>query len=204
MDHHFASTWRIDNINLGGATITGASLTFTSIANWDNTANMLFIHLLDTAKNPGVSSFADATGVPVPSNQIIDNFASPMIASNPLVASGTGNTFLASRSFTMTPITYTYNFTAAQLVALQAYMANGGNIAFGLDPDCHYFNQGIKFSFNVPEAGSSVSLLGLALVWSWASSTQVLFGRTDQGARQPSRAINRYTFVGRTRRLGVR
>jgi hypothetical protein len=33
LDHHSAYSWRIDNINLGGATITGASLTFTNIAN---------------------------------------------------------------------------------------------------------------------------------------------------------------------------
>ena len=28
VDHHKAYTWRIDNIRLGGQTITGASLTF--------------------------------------------------------------------------------------------------------------------------------------------------------------------------------
>ena len=147
---------------------------------------MLFIHLLDTAKNSGVSSFADATGVPVPSKQIIDNFAAPMIVSNPLVASGTGNTFLTSRSFSRTPITYTHNFTAAQLVALDAYIANGGNIAFGLDPD--YFNEGSKFSFNIPEAGSTVSLLGLALVG------LALVRRNSYLAEQTRAAANR---VGR-------
>jgi hypothetical protein len=34
-----------------------------------------------------------------------------MIASKPLVATCTGNTFLTSRSFSRTPITYTYIFT---------------------------------------------------------------------------------------------
>jgi hypothetical protein len=165
LDHHSAYTWRIDNLNLGGATITGASLTFTKIANWDNNANRLFIHLLDTAKFSGVRSFIDAAGVPV--TNIADNFAGSLLASNPLVASGTGNTLLTSRSFSMTPTTFIYNFSAAQLMALQGYIANGNNLAFGFDPDCHYFNQGIKFAFatlSVPEGGSTVALLGLAFV----------------------------------------
>jgi hypothetical protein len=164
LDHHSAYTWRIDNINLGGATITGASLTFTNIANWDTNPNILFIHLFDTAKNPGVSSFLDAIGVPVPVNQMADNFAGTLLNSNPLIAAGTANTFLTSRSFTMTPITYTYNFTAAQLVALQSYIANGGNIAFGLDPDCHFFNDGVKFTMSVPDGGTTAALLGLTMV----------------------------------------
>jgi hypothetical protein len=164
LDHHSAYTWRIDNINLGGATLSGASLTFTNIANWDLNPNMLFIHLFDTAKYSGVTSFTDATGVPVSVSQIADNFASPLLASNPLIASGTGNTFLTSKSFTMTPTTFTYTFTAAQLLALQSYIANGGNIAFGLDPDCHFFNDGVTFTMTVPDGGPTALLLGLSLI----------------------------------------
>jgi len=51
LDHHRAYTWRIDGFNLAGKTITGAKLTFTNISNWDRNANMLFVHLLDTARN---------------------------------------------------------------------------------------------------------------------------------------------------------
>lgn len=164
LDHHSAYTWRINNINIGGATITGASLTFKNIANWDANPNMLFMHLFDTAKYSGVSSFLDATGVPVPANQIADNFASPLLASNPLIAAGTANTFLTGKSFTMTPTTFTYNFTGAQLLALQAYIANGHDIAFGLDPDCHFFNDGVTFTMNVPEGGTTAVLLAVTMV----------------------------------------
>ena len=139
LDHHSAYTWRIDNINLAGAAITGATLTFKNIANWDANPNILFMHLFDTAKNSGVASFPDATGAPVPANQMADNFASPLLASNPLIASGTANTFLTSKSFTMTPTTFTYTFTPAQLAALQSYITNGKNIAFGLDPGLPLF-----------------------------------------------------------------
>ncbi len=143
LDHHKAYTWRVDNINLAGQKVTGATLTFTQISNWDTNPNMLFIHLLDSARFANAASFNDATGTPVVSSQIQDNFAGTLYSQNPLVDSGTGNTLLTSRSFTTTPITYVYTFTAAQVQALTAYIANGNNVALGFDPDCHFWNNGI-------------------------------------------------------------
>ena len=143
LDHHKAYTWRIDNINLAGQNVTGATLTFTQISNWDTNPNMLFMHMLDSARFAGVGSFTDATGTPVPWSQIQDNFDGALYNSNPLVNPGTANTLLTSRSFTTTPITYVYTFTAAQVQALSAYIANGNNVAFGFDPDCHFWNNGI-------------------------------------------------------------
>jgi hypothetical protein len=162
LDHHRAYTWRIDDVNLKGKTIMGATLTISSISNWDRNANMLFIHLLDTAKAAGISSFVDATGTPVPSSQILDNFAGSRYASNPLVNPGTGNTFLTSQSFTTNPTTFVYNFTAEQLQTLSAYFLSGNDVAFGLDPDCHFWNDGIKFTVTtcdtVPEPTTMVLL----------------------------------------------
>lgn len=163
LDHHDAYTWRIDNVNLGGQTITGATLTFNNIRNWDANPNMLFIHLLDTARSGGVASFTDDPG----DNVTADNFAGSLFNSNPLVALGTGNTLLTQRSFTTTATTFTYTFTAAQLQALNAYFQNGNNIAFGFDPDCHYWNNGISFNFQttpttVPEP-ATMALLATGL-----------------------------------------
>jgi hypothetical protein len=167
LDHHRAYTWRINNVNLAGQTITGAKLTFTNISNWDSNANMLFVHLLDTARNSGVASFVDASGSPVLPSDIQDNFAGSLFNSNPLVAGGTGNTFLFARSFTTTPTTFVYNFTAAQLQTLSAYFLSGNNIAFGLDPDCHFWNNGIQFEIttrdnSVPEP-TTMALLGTGI-----------------------------------------
>jgi PEP-CTERM motif-containing protein len=167
LDHHQAYTWRIDNVDLAGKTITGATLTFTNISNWDTNPNMLFIHLLDSAKYAGVKSFTDASGAPVPATQIADNFAGALYNSNPLVNAGTANTLLTARSFTTTPTTFVYNFTAEQLQVLSLYFQNSNNIAFGFDPDCHYWNNGITFSFttapaSVPEP-TTLALLGSGL-----------------------------------------
>jgi hypothetical protein len=167
LDHHDAYTWRVGGVNLAGQTITGATLTIRNISNWDSNANRLFIHLLDTARNAGVGSFQDAPSTQTPVTDINDDFAGTRYLNNPLVGSGTANTFLTSQSFTTTARTYVYTFTADQLSVLSAYFMNGGDIAFGLDPDCHFWNDGIVFSFTTkptatPEPTTMV-LLGTGL-----------------------------------------
>lgn len=159
LDHHKAYTWRIDNVDLKGKRITGAELTFTNISNWDRNPNMLFIHLLDTANRSGIRAFEDATGSPVPLNQIVDNFDGSLFNSNPLVTPGIGNTFLTSRSFTTVPSTFVYNFTADQLRVLSTYFQNGNNIAFGFDPDCHFWNNGIRFELTTAETPEPTTMV---------------------------------------------
>jgi hypothetical protein len=168
LDHHNAYTWQISNVNLpAGQTITGATITFHNIRNWDSNANMLFVHLLDSARNPVVGSFVDASGSPVPSSQIADNFAGSLYGSNPLVNPGTANTFLGQHSFGTTGTDWTITFNSAQLAALTAYLQNGNNLAFGFDPDCHFWNNGITFTFTTTPTGvpepTTMLLLGSGL-----------------------------------------
>lgn len=176
LDHHSVYTWRIDNINLDGGTITGASLSFANIANWDSNVNVLHMWLLDTARAGGVSSFIDDPTNTIPVTDLTDDFRSTRFHSDPnwLVANGTAQTFLADQSFTTTPGTYTLNFNAAQLDSLRQYIANGNNVALGIDPDCHFFNDGVTFSMNVtpvPELNSLFPLVGL---FAAVSSTHIL------------------------------
>src|SRR5690349_1366045 len=166
LDHHMVYTWRIDGVTTNPATITGATLTFTSIQNWDSNPNVLHLHLLDTAKYAGVHSFVDDPTGAAPVTDFTDDFISTRYhgASNWLVAPGTGDTFLTDQSFTLTPVTWTYTFTAGQLAALRSYISNGGNFALGLDPDCHFFNDGAQLTLNTrpantPDAGNTLAML---------------------------------------------
>lgn len=170
LDHHMVYTWRINNIDPTNAPITSATIEIKDIANWDSSPNILFMHLLDTAKSAGVASFVDDPGneVPVPTSQMIDDFKNTRYhnQSNWLVAPGTGDTFLTQQSFTTKPTNFVYTFTGDQLKALNAYVANGHDIALGFDPDCHFFNNGISFCITtcaVPEP-SAIFLLGGGLI----------------------------------------
>jgi hypothetical protein len=181
LDHHRAYTWKISSVSSqipAGHTITGARLTFVSMTNWDTNANRLFVSLLDSARTystangthsataNGVTWATDATGVPVPASQIVDYFAT----SNALVADGTARTFIGSFTDTngvATTNTVVFDFTSAQLQALINYISNGNNFAFGFDPDCHFWNNGIKFEiFTQPQAvpePATMALLGTGL-----------------------------------------
>lgn len=166
LDHHSLYTWRINNINLTGQAVTSATLSFTNIRNWDSNPNVLHLHLLDTAINSGVASFIDDPSGSTPQTDLTDDFVSTRYHNDPnwLVKAGTSDTLLGNPTFTTTGVNYTLNFNASQLQALSTYIANGNDIAFGLDPDCHFFNDGVKFTMNltpVPEMSSLCPIIGL-------------------------------------------
>lgn len=157
LDHYYAYTWGINNPVPAGQTIVGASISISNIRNWRNESNALFIHLLDSAST-GVTQIWDSGG----SSTISDYFSGQGI----LLTTFVDSTFVNQQ--------FTYNFTNSQLATLIAYISNGSNVAFGFDPDCHYFNDGVTFTITttttppgasgVPDSGSTLILLGLGFL----------------------------------------
>lgn len=120
LDHHYLYTWRLDGVSIanlvaGNANkvITSVRLYFDDISNWDNTANRLFAHLLDNARQDsdylraenGVNNRLyrndDTTGQPV--TDIDDDFSNPnnyTADALALVKNGTASTPLGVTSAT--------------------------------------------------------------------------------------------------------
>lgn len=163
MDHHMLYTWKITPTFVTGATpaqieITRASITFTQMYNWDNGSNKLHLHLLDTAINSGVKGFFDDDpNVGTRVDDLTDDFISTRYHNGKdarnqnspwIVAAGTKDTLLASESFgnSSNKRNYTYTFAGATLNTLNEYFRTGGDFAFGLDADCHYYNTGVTFN----------------------------------------------------------
>ena len=128
----------------------GASLSFKSIRNWNNQPNVLYIHLLDDGPL-GVMKGYDGQGGG-------DNFA------------GQGIVLTAYQNLPSTAQNLSYSFTAEQVATLNDY-AEDGRFALGLDPDCHFYNCGVKLdvctgTLVIPEPATMAMLLvgGLAVL----------------------------------------
>lgn len=64
-----------------------------------------------------------------------------------------------SGAFGTTPTTWTLDFSSASITALAAYIANGQNIAIGLDADCHFYDSKIQLDiFYTPGGGGGAAV----------------------------------------------
>ncbi len=159
LSHDTLWTWRLDNIWFAGAPVTSATLSIKNIYNWREEPNRLFIHLFDTVPNAGTASRRDTAA------GIQDYFLNPHPGFAP--ASGASNILLAAPSFAggySNRTNYVYTFTPSQLTILSAFIANGGDVAFGFDPDCHFYNSGITFDATHAPEPSTMILAGAGLL----------------------------------------
>ena len=165
LDHSYAYKWGVDatlsntlrsELVSGGKKITSATLTIKNIYDWQvETTDILNINLFDDTKT-GIEQIWD--------NSNGDYFGSTgwlTSWSDPVGGHATGFNFV-------------YSFSTTNLSLLTSYLvdatsANKSAFGLGFDPDCHYYNEGIKLVVttapkSVPEGGLTVGLLGLGLV----------------------------------------
>jgi hypothetical protein len=151
LEHSEYYTWGIDFTIPSGQKIIKAVLTFEDIYDWQEEADdHLYTHLLDNPTS-GVVVGTDSQGGDEFSGQgiLIGDWSDP----------GGGSS---------TGFDLVYDFTTGQLVVLNIYAADD-LFGFGIDPDCHYYNDGITLTIDtgaVNPAPSAIVLgsIGVCLV----------------------------------------
>jgi hypothetical protein len=167
LNHDYAYSWGINSAPIAGHTILAATLTIENIRDWIvEPDDALYITLLDTAplgvQQAGVDGQAGTDG-----NGTGDFFAGLGVA---LVTFNDLLPYTQEELNSGASVDLSYDFTADQVLALQTYANSGGRFAIGFDPDCHYYNDGVKLTVtsSVPEPGTlalmGLGILGMALV----------------------------------------
>jgi len=136
LDHSSYYAWGIDLTSDSqydpGLSIESAELTFSNIRNYMNADNVLFISLLDWADpdtNDGLLRGRDSR------LEQVDAFA------------GQGTpVYEWTNDPAGVPVDLTLSFDEALLTTLNGYAANDNIIGFGIDPDCHFYNDGVTFT----------------------------------------------------------
>ena len=149
LDHRMYYTWGIDTQFSGE--ILEATLTFYNIRDWRVEDDALFVHLLDDVAS-GYNQYYDPVA-----HGVVDYFDGQGLLllewNDPVGGTPDG-------------IDLEVVFDAAALATLTDYLSQDGNFGFGLDPDCHYYNDGVEFrvvtSGVVPEP-STLVLLGFGV-----------------------------------------
>lgn len=161
LDHYYAYTWGID---LGASTavapITEAHLVFDNIQNWwYEDLDVMYVNLIDDAQI-GLRPYRD--------NQAAGNYFEG-VGINIIQWSDLSDRDPSDESFR-------FSLIPGAIEALNQYGLDG-TIAFGIDPDCHYWNDGVRFEIitaAVPAPGAiMLGTVGLVFV-GWLRTRKAL------------------------------
>lgn len=151
LDHNNYYSWKLGLNLLPGEIITGATLTFKNIWDWQyGEPDILYVHLLDNP--PALTTMISTnlwSGYDNEGGGDYWNGKGPLIGTWSDPKGGyNGQYKLPYLTFSLPQADPLY----ADLSDLTNFIVNDGKFGFGLDPDCHYFNEGIKFTITTTTA----------------------------------------------------
>ncbi len=147
LDHHSVYEWGIDVDLEAGESVLAAELRFENIANWDDGDNVLYTHLLDWAEAGVTDVYYD--------DQADEDYFDTLYQ-------GTQTPLVTYVNLPSTGQDLIYGFSDDEVAALNDYLADE-RIGIGIDPDCHFYNDGISLVVTVPEPTGAL-LLGLGVL----------------------------------------
>jgi hypothetical protein len=163
LDHNNYYKWGIKWNLPSGETITGATLTYKNIYDWTQETDHLYTHLLDKVKDPNGPSHLP---------NWFNNGGYSTITITGTDNEGGGDKFTGKGLFLGDwhdpgggfPSNFDLVYT---MPASHFSWLSDGNFGFGIDPDCHYYNDGITFNITTtheaPEP-ATMFLLGSGLI----------------------------------------
>ena len=157
LSHDSAYYWQINTGVIGAnETIESAQLTFLNIGDWTTESDSLYINLENS--KPYNGSLVYGTNTMYQYNDYTSGFSNYFGDADNIYVWHDPNGGVYTYDLTI-------DFNQAQLATLLSYM-DDDRFGIGIDPDCHYYTEDIKFVINtttsVPEPGTLL-LLGSGL-----------------------------------------